>query len=100
MITAQRRYIDRVKQFLLSLDREQIKLSTKVVKIKHLNAQRVALALEQLLKLEDPDTKSSTSDSEAPYMGNFYSTTVKKSSRRSRSKMEKVYSGVAVIMET
>jgi len=74
VVTAQRRYIDRVKQFLLSMDQEQTKLVTKVVKIKNMNAQRVALALEQLLKLEDPDSNTSDQDSEAPFLGNFYTT--------------------------
>ena len=74
VVTAQRRYIDRVKQYLLSLDRDQANVVTKVIRIKHLNAQRVALALQQLLSLEDPDTGKTGSDSEAPFMGNFYST--------------------------
>ena len=72
IISAQRRYMERIKHFLRSLDIDPQKVVTKVVKIRYLNAVRVILTLEQMLQIEDVDSSPANSSGDAPFFGNFY----------------------------
>lgn len=72
IITAQRRYIERVKSFLRSLDIDPQKVLTKVVRIKYINATRMLNVLEQMLRIEDVDVSPPRTSTNAPFLGNFY----------------------------